>query len=59
MYGLIENELKAAAVRHFVLWGGVQASNTKAINFYVKHQYQVAGSFWHDGRDNFDMLKWL
>jgi GNAT superfamily N-acetyltransferase len=59
MYGMIEKKLKSAGIKQVVLWGGVQATNIKAINFYKKHNYQVTGSFWHDGKDNHDMIKWL
>lgn len=59
MYGCIENELRSKGTRQIILWGGVQATNEKAVNFYKKHHYQHAGSFWHDGKDNYDMLKWL
>jgi GNAT superfamily N-acetyltransferase len=59
MYKLIEEKLKEDGTRQIVLWGGVQAGNTKAVNFYKKHRYQLLGSFWHDGKDNYDMAKWL
>jgi diamine N-acetyltransferase len=59
MYEMIEKKLKAEGVKQVVLWGGVQATNIKAINFYKKHNYRMAGSFWHDEKDNYDMVKWL
>lgn len=59
MYLLIEDELRSANTRQIVLWGGVQATNEKGVNFYTKHGYRVAGSFWHEGKDNYDMIKWL
>jgi diamine N-acetyltransferase len=55
----IEHELSEAGVRTVILWGGVQATNEKAINYYKKMGYQYQASFWHDGKDNYDMLKAL
>lgn len=59
MYNAIENELRRHGFKTIILWGGVQASNTKAVNFYNKLGYQFIGSFWHDGKDNYDMIKLL
>ncbi|MBL7737918.1 MAG: GNAT family N-acetyltransferase [Chitinophagaceae bacterium] len=59
MYNCIENELRSKGVKQIVLWGGVQATNEKAVGFYKKHGYRLAGSFWHDEKDNYDMVKWL
>jgi diamine N-acetyltransferase len=59
MSEIIEDELRARSTRHIVLWGGVQATNTKAINFYKKLSYRFIASFWYDNKDNHDMLKEL
>ena len=59
MYALIEKELKQRGIQQIVLWGGVQATNERAVNFYKKFGYQLMGSFWHDEKDNFDMVKQL
>lgn len=59
MYNRIEKELKEKGIQHIVLWGGVQATNKRAVNFYKKFGYQLYGSFWHDGKDNLDMVKEL
>lgn len=59
MYNEIERELKAKGIQHIVLWGGVQATNERAVNFYKKFGYQLYGSFWHDEKDNLDMVKEL
>lgn len=59
MYSEIEKELKTKGIQHIVLWGGVQAANEKAVNFYKKFEYQLYGSFWHDEKDNLDMVKQL
>lgn len=55
----IESILSSKGIRTIILWGGVQASNQKAVNFYKKAGYQYIDSFWHDGKDNYDMIKML
>ena len=35
MNNLIESELKKRGIKSIVLWGGVQASNKKAVNIYI------------------------
>lgn len=57
MNSIIENELINRGIKTIVLWGGVQASNEKAVNFYKKHNYRYISSFWHEGKDNYDMVK--
>lgn len=57
MFQLIENDLIAAGYSVIVLWGGVQASNSRAVHFYEKHLFRNMGSFWHDNKDNHDMIK--
>lgn len=59
MIYVIENDLKNRGIRHIILWGGVQATNLKAMNFYKKNGYQFLASFWHDDKDNHDMTKEL
>ena len=59
MVNIIENELKQGGICHIVLWGGVQATNLKALNFYKKKGYQFIASFWYDDKDNYDMIKEL
>jgi diamine N-acetyltransferase len=57
MYAVIENELREKGISNIILWGGVQATNKKAVNYYKKHGYKFIASFWHDGKDNYDMVK--
>ena len=59
MNNIIEEDLKRRGVKNIILWGGVQATNEKAVNFYKKLGYQYIASFWHDGKDNYDMVKSL
>lgn len=59
MNSIIEKDLNKRGIRNIILWGGVQATNEKAVNFYKKLGYQFIASFWHDGKDNHDMVKQL
>lgn len=59
MNNIIEEDLKRRGIKNIILWGGVQATNEKAVNFYKKLGYQYIASFWHDGKDNYDMVKSL
>lgn len=59
MNSFIESELKVMGIQHIVLWGGVQATNEKAVNYYKKIGYQYLASFWHNEKDNYDMMKTL
>lgn len=59
MLNFIENELKSKGIRHILLWGGVQASNTKAVHYYKKNGYQFISTFWHNDMENYDMVKAL
>ncbi len=43
--------------RRLVLMGGVQATNWRAIHFYLKHGFRRMGTFEHPpGRSNHDMI---
>lgn len=59
MYDLIEEDLCKRNIKNIILWGGVQATNQTAINFYKKLGYQFIASFWHNDQDNHDMVKQL
>ena len=36
MFLFILDDLKANGIKRVILWGGVQADNDKAVNFYLK-----------------------
>ncbi|NOT90171.1 GNAT family N-acetyltransferase [Ferruginibacter sp.] len=55
LFQFILSELKATKVKRIFLWGGVQASNKKAVNFYKRNAFVILGQFYHLG-DNYDML---
>lgn len=59
MANIIEEDLRKKNIRHIVLWGGVQATNFKAVSYYKKLGYRYLGSFWFDNKDNHDMIKEL
>jgi diamine N-acetyltransferase len=59
MAAFIEDELRKKNIQRIILWGGVQATNLKAVNFYKKLNYQFISSFWFDNKDNHDMIKEL
>ena len=59
MASFIEANLSDRRIKTIILWGGVQATNTKAVNFYKKLGYQFIASFRHDEKDNYDMVKEL
>jgi diamine N-acetyltransferase len=60
MYDIIEKDiLDNSPWRVIVLWGGVQATNDKAIHFYAKKGFQHLGNFFANGQNNYDMVKIL
>jgi len=59
MFGIILEDLRAYPFRQMLLWGGVQASNERAIRYYTRNGFEAVGRFWHDGKENLDMVKAL
>ena len=51
----IITELKRKGVQRIILWGGVQAANERAIQYYKKSGFIMLGGFMHNGH-NYDML---
>ena len=56
MFDIILADLRKKKYKQVLLWGGVQATNARAVHFYEKHGFKNIGSFWHDGKDNYDMV---
>lgn len=52
----IKEELQIQGMKRMILWGGVQALNEKAVNFYLKNEFKKLGGFENKGIDNFDMI---
>lgn len=59
MFDFLKIELQKQGFRRIFLWGGVQATNEKAINYYLKYNFEKIGSFENNGIDNFDMIMHL
>ena len=56
MFSAILEDLKELSFKNIVLWGGVQATNTRAIHFYEKNGFTRIANFWYDNKDNIDMV---
>jgi diamine N-acetyltransferase len=56
MFAVILQQIKLQGNHAIILWGGVQATNARAVHFYTKHGFEPKGNFWFDGKDNIDML---
>jgi ribosomal protein S18 acetylase RimI-like enzyme len=55
MYQFVVSEMKSLEVKRIILWGGVQADNDKAVNYYLQNGFRILGEFEYHGR-NFDMI---
>jgi diamine N-acetyltransferase len=55
LFGLMLPDLKSLGFKRIILWGGVQADNLKAVNFYRKHGFIETGEFEYNGL-NYDMI---
>jgi diamine N-acetyltransferase len=55
LYQFILQDLKHKGIKRIILWGGVQASNLRAVNFYRKNGFQMMWEFFHHV-DNYDMM---
>jgi diamine N-acetyltransferase len=55
MLRFIFADLGHKGIRRVFLWGGVQAANDKAVNYYLKHGFKTIGQFDHNG-NNYDMI---
>ena len=56
-FNFVLNRLRTIfEIKRFILWGGVQSDNDKAIGFYKKFKFKTLGEFEHNGK-NFDMIR--
>jgi diamine N-acetyltransferase len=55
LFQFITADLKNAGINRLILWGGVQASNEKAVNYYKRNGFKTLGQFNHNG-ENYDMV---
>jgi diamine N-acetyltransferase len=56
LFGFIISGLKTEGVKRMILWGGVQCTNRKAVNYYSKLNFRILGQFEYFGQ-NYDMIK--
>ena len=55
MFEHIRKDLACKGKSRIILWGGVQATNEKAVTFYRRNGFRQLGEFEHNGR-NLDMV---
>jgi diamine N-acetyltransferase len=58
MLNFITEDLKSSSIHRIILWGGVQAGNEKAVQYYLKNQFRILGEFEYNGK-NYDMIAYL
>lgn len=56
LLSFIIEDLKKAGFQRILLWGGVQSTNDKALQYYIKNEFTVLGRFEHNGL-NLDMAR--
>jgi diamine N-acetyltransferase len=55
LFAFVLDNIKNAGLKRMILWGGVEADNHKAVNYYVRNGFELTGKFWRNG-DNYDMV---
>lgn len=55
MFNFIKDYVLNQGKKYMILWGGVQATNSRAVHFYKKHHFITVANFWYDDKDNIDM----
>ena len=55
LFQFILDEIKNRQIRRIILWGGVQANNIKAVNYYKRNGFRLIGKFQHNG-ENYDII---
>ena len=59
MFEYILNDLRKLGLKRIILWGGVPATNSLALHYYMKHGFLQTGSFRYNEMDSFDMIREL
>lgn len=54
LFKFICSDLQSIEIKRIILWGGVQAENLKAINYYKRNGFYILGQFSYNG-ENYDM----
>lgn len=55
LFHFIREDLQPMGIERIILWGGVQASNERALHYYRKLGFQTLGAFEYHGM-NMDMV---
>ena len=55
LFRFILSKLKSEGFHRIFLWGGVQAGNQPAVEFYRRNGFYILGTFQHNG-ENYDMV---
>lgn len=55
LFQFVISEIKTLRIERIILWGGVQADNDKAVNYYNKKGFKIVGQFEYNG-PNYDMV---
>jgi diamine N-acetyltransferase len=56
LFQFVLSALKAkTGVKRMILWGGVQTTNEKAVNYYQRNGFKILGTF-HYNVHNYDMV---
>jgi len=55
LLAFIKMDLQSKCLKRIILWGGVQADNEKAVNYYIKNGFKILGHFTYNG-ENYDMV---
>jgi ribosomal protein S18 acetylase RimI-like enzyme len=55
LFHFMLSDLKTKGFKRIILWGGVQSSNLKAVNYYLKNGFRKLGQFEHNGMND-DMI---
>ena len=55
LFQFMLSDLKTLGIKRIILWGGVQCSNARAVNYYLKNGFTTLGRFEYNG-ENYDMV---
>ncbi len=58
MFTYLFDELRTTTIHQMILWGGVQADNWPAKQFYLKNGFRVVGQFEYYGINEDMILEW-
>jgi len=56
LWKTVRNYLQQHQKKRVILWGGVQADNHIAVNYYHKNGFVTIGQYEYNGKQNMDML---